>query len=427
MNDFAIRIRGLGKAYRIGARREKYRTLRDAVTGLVASPLRRLLRSGLEGVQAKTIWALKDVSLDVPRGTALGIVGRNGAGKTTLLKVLSRITEPTRGVVEIRGRVGSLLEVGTGFHPELSGRENIYLNGAILGMRREEIRRKFDEIVAFADIAEFVDTPVKHYSSGMYMRLAFSVAAHLEPEVLLVDEVLAVGDAAFRKKCLGKMGDVAHSGRTVLFVSHSMSAVEELCGRAIWIEEGTVRAQGEPREVIDAYLASLASGEATLHVDAPIRVTRVALRNGAGEATNVFAPGDSLQIDVEFDAATRHECVYFRVIVTGHGAYLFGADMLLDGNLPAIEGHGTISCRFPRLPLTTGTYGVLVGILDRSGRYYLFKLQEVISFTVSGNLHEAGLTGELANTARPRLAPVVLEYEWMLPDGTRRRVPRRDS
>jgi len=262
MSDIAIRVEHLSKLYHIGARQERYRTLRDQIAQAVTAPLRRatkLLRGQATGAAEldETIWALKDVSFEIKRGEVVGIIGRNGAGKTTLLKILSRITEPTEGRAEIHGRVGSLLEVGTGFHPELTGRENIYLNGAILGMKKAEIDKKFDEIVAFAEVEKFIDTPVKHYSSGMYVRLAFAVAAHLDPEILLVDEVLAVGDAAFQKKCLGKMGDVAREGRTVLFVSHNMASIQTLCRRAMWIESGSIVTDGGPSNVVERYLEAL--------------------------------------------------------------------------------------------------------------------------------------------------------------------------
>ncbi|MEJ5299217.1 MAG: ABC transporter ATP-binding protein [Armatimonadota bacterium] len=249
--DIAIRIRGLGKAYRIVRGQEKHTTLGEAIMHRIRHPFQRLER--------ETFWALRDVDLDIKRGDVVGIIGRNGAGKSTLLKILSRITEPTTGEVDIYGRVGSLLEVGTGFHPELTGRENIFLNGAILGMKRREILRQFDAIVEFAGVEKFLDTPVKRYSSGMYVRLAFAVAAHLNPEILLVDEVLAVGDAEFQKKCLGKMKEVStQQGRTVLFVSHNMAAVEGLCGRAILLANGQVETQGHSATVIAAYLEGLA-------------------------------------------------------------------------------------------------------------------------------------------------------------------------
>jgi len=259
MSDIAIRVDKLAKRYRIGEL-QKYKALRDVLTNLLFSPF-HAVKGILHKIQPieneapeNIFWALKDVSFEVKRGEVMGIIGRNGAGKSTLLKILSRITEPTDGYAEIHGRLGSLLEVGTGFHPELTGRENIYLNGAILGMHRAEIIRKFDEIVAFSEIEKFLDTPVKHFSSGMYMRLAFAVAAHMETEVLLVDEVLAVGDAEFQKKCLGKMGEVAKQGRTVLFVSHNMNAVQLLCGQCIWIYQGQIVDTGKPDEIITQYL-----------------------------------------------------------------------------------------------------------------------------------------------------------------------------
>jgi lipopolysaccharide transport system ATP-binding protein len=259
MNDIAIKVEGLSKQYHIGASHERYRTFRDTLMNGITSPFRKT-RDLIRGVHTgaagltETIWALRDVSFEVKRGDVVGIIGRNGAGKTTLLKILSRITEPTEGSAEILGRVGSLLEVGTGFHPELTGRENIYLNGAILGMKKVEIDKKFDEIVDFAEIEKFIDTPVKHYSSGMYVRLAFAVAAHLEPEILLVDEVLAVGDASFQKKCLGRMGDVAREGRAVLFVSHNMPAIARLCLRAIRLNSGRIVDAGPSHGVVEAYL-----------------------------------------------------------------------------------------------------------------------------------------------------------------------------
>jgi lipopolysaccharide transport system ATP-binding protein len=263
-----IKVENLSKQYRIGSRQASYATLRDSLTDAVSAPFRRLKslangngknpQSVSGNPQSNLIWALKDVTFEVMPGEVVGIIGRNGAGKTTLLKILSRITEPTKGGIDLHGRVGSLLEVGTGFHPELTGRENIYLNGAILGMKRAEIERKFDEIVAFAEIERFLDTPVKHFSSGMYIRLAFAVAAHLDPEVLVVDEVLAVGDVNFQKKCLGKMEEVGRQGRTVLFVSHSMPMILRLCSRAILLDMGNVTDDGPAQQVTRSYLHSAA-------------------------------------------------------------------------------------------------------------------------------------------------------------------------
>lgn len=262
MNDIAIRIENLSKRYVIGATQERYHTLRDTITDTLVSPfrfMRNMLRhsGNLQNKTSNEIYALRDLNLEINHGDVVGIIGRNGAGKSTLLKILSRITEPTKGYAEVHGRVGSLLEVGTGFHHELTGRENIYLNGAIIGMKKNEIERKFDEIVAFAEVEKFIDTPVKRYSSGMYLRLAFSVAAHLEPEILLVDEVLAVGDIAFQKKCLGKMEDVAARGRTVLFVSHNLAVIKELCKSCVVLKNGRLDYRGSVVEGLARYSQSL--------------------------------------------------------------------------------------------------------------------------------------------------------------------------
>ncbi len=259
MSDLAIRVEDLGKQYHIGAHVAGYRTLRETLLGATKAHFRRLsnsLRRKRDSADMLSIWALRHVNFEVRQGEVLGIIGRNGAGKSTLLKLLSRITEPTEGIAAIRGRVGSLLEVGTGFHPELTGRENIFLNGAILGMKRVQINRRFDDIVAFAEVEKFIDTPVKRYSSGMYLRLAFAVAAHLEPEIMLIDEVLAVGDAAFQRKCLGKMSDIAHEGRTVLFVSHNMSAILRLTNETIVIEKGNIVMRAPSAEAVDYYMTS---------------------------------------------------------------------------------------------------------------------------------------------------------------------------
>ena len=304
----AIHVEGLGKQYRIGGdAQQRYRTLRDSISDAVKWPL-RLLRGDLNQ-RAERIWALKDVSFDLQEGQVLGVIGRNGAGKSTLLKILSRVTEPTAGFAEVRGRVGSLLEVGTGFHPELSGRENIFLNGAVLGMGRGEILRKFDEIVDFAGVAKFIDTPVKRYSSGMYLRLAFSVAAHLEPEILVVDEVLAVGDAEFQRKCLGKMSDVAEAGRTVLFVSHNMSAILRLTEQAIVLDKGQIVYNAPTREAVDFYMASgfSQSGERTWAADevpesaAPFRPIALRVRDPRGKVADTVQSREPLDVELEYE------------------------------------------------------------------------------------------------------------------------------
>ncbi|HEY6660257.1 MAG TPA: ABC transporter ATP-binding protein [Pyrinomonadaceae bacterium] len=316
MTEVAIRCELLSKRYALG-QRERYRALRDVIAETASNPFRRFRKD-----KADSIWALNDVSFEVREGEAVGIIGRNGAGKSTLLKILSRITKPTRGQVRIRGRVGSLLEVGTGFHPELTGRENIFLNGAIIGMRKSEIVRKFDDIVAFSEVEKFLDTPVKRYSSGMYMRLAFAVAAHLETEILVIDEVLAVGDVAFQRKCLGKMGDLSHSGRTVLFVSHNMQAVRSLCSHAIWLDQGQVKASGTSANVIDQYLDATSrnkqAGELneTLHAmppDSTFRMNYISLEQDGVTASTILS-GKPLELVLGYslfkDTPGFHICVY---------------------------------------------------------------------------------------------------------------------
>src|SRR5213592_4233831 len=307
MSDIAIRVENLSKRYEIGAAKRRHDTLRDQL----ADGLKALFRNNGQPRQRKeSIWALKDVSFEIKHGEVVGFIGRNGAGKSTLLKILSRITEPTAGHAEVRGRVGSLLEVGTGFHGELTGRENIYLNGAILGMKNAEIDRNFDAIVAFAEIDKFLDTPVKHYSSGMYVRLAFAVAAHLEPEILVVDEVLAVGDAAFQKKCLGKMGDVAREGRTILFVSHNLPAIEKLCQRAVIISAGQIVKQGDPVECIAAYLGSKESPSSAVDLLRYPRhdprltpvLAELELLNRDGEPSASFGCGEAVTFRVAYRA-----------------------------------------------------------------------------------------------------------------------------
>jgi len=372
--DPIIKVEKLGKRYAIG-RREPYRTMRDSLTGAVTGPLRKLRArlsrngGGAPAAAASHIWALEDVSFDVAPGEVLGVIGRNGAGKSTLLKVLSRITEPTTGRVELYGRVASLLEIGTGFHQELTGRENVYLSGAIMGMRRGEIACKFDEIIAFAEIEDFVDTPVKRYSSGMYVRLAFAVAAHLEPEILLVDEVLAVGDIAFQKKCLGKMGEVARFGRTVLFVSHNMAAIESLCTRCLRLSGGRLAAAGDPLAVMSGYVAEGAApgdGSAALQRhpgrrpgDTPA-MTRIELRDGSGTQTGAIRIGDAMEIRVAYRTPRPVRPVLGSVIKTSYGAAVFCVSDRFCGQLAecAPRAEAIVVCRVERLMLIPGNYSI---------------------------------------------------------------------
>jgi lipopolysaccharide transport system ATP-binding protein len=381
MSEITIQVENLGKLYRIGER-QRYKALRDTLADALYAPFRAAasMLNGRNGHGPAAfgrpsnpyIWALREVSFQIGQGEVVGIIGRNGAGKSTLLKILSRIVKPTEGHVRIHGRVGSLLEVGTGFHPELTGRENIYLNGAILGMKKKEIDRKFDEIVAFSEIEKFVDTPVKRYSSGMYVRLAFSVAAHLEPEILLVDEVLAVGDVAFQKKCLGKMGDVAKGGRTVLFVSHNMGAVEQLCSRAILIREGHLAYEGRTRDAVKEYLTFLSSTSAGA-------LTADRERSGTGELRLVSArvldeSGDAVEHLVAGKPAAFEFCYEkikepsrARVIMTifNHlGIAVTNFDMALNDEVVTNLGRsGKFVCLVPSLPLPLGQYRIAVVVV----------------------------------------------------------------
>jgi lipopolysaccharide transport system ATP-binding protein len=404
MSNVAIHCEGLSKQYRLGER-ESYRALRDVLTDAAASPFRRvrsaLSRNGSSNGQssiwnsksevANSIWALDDISFEVPRGKVIGIIGRNGAGKSTLLKILSRITKPTRGHAEIHGRVGSLLEVGTGFHPELTGRENMYLNAAILGMRKSEVERKFDEIVAFAEVEKFIDTPVKRYSSGMYVRLAFAVAAHMETEVLLVDEVLAVGDAQFQKKCLGKMGDVAKEGRTILFVSHNMQAVQSLCGSAISIESGRVSATGTAKSVVATYLAGMS--ELKNKIDwspesAPgnheVRLISLAVYS-EGRALGGFASSETVNVELEFIAERLQSelCIGFD-IVNSEGVVVlrsYQTDLAPEGWPKINLGKNKWRCEIPCGLLNAGVYYVCPRI-GRHNTYWIVNIDNAVQFEI---------------------------------------------
>lgn len=342
MSSIAIRVEGLGKRYRRGLHLEPYRTARDAIATLVKRPFGRRSERPTED---PWFWALRDVSFEVEEGTALGVLGLNGAGKTTLLKLLSRVTTPTAGYAEFRGRIGTLLEVGTGFHLELTGRENIKLNGAILGMSRRQIDARLDEIVSFAEVSEFVDTPVKRYSSGMFMRLAFSVAAHLEPDILIVDEVLAVGDAAFQKKCLGKLGDVGAEGRTVVFVSHNMAAVNQLCDRALVLNKGQLEIDGLVGPVIEAYLTNFAGVTAETRFEpkagSPAYVHRLVTSTPDGRPTSRFGNNQRVVLEAEFVVEQPLEDARL-------WAWLYGADgTFLVGSSDGEANPGAPSSRQP--------------------------------------------------------------------------------
>jgi lipopolysaccharide transport system ATP-binding protein len=411
VTEIAVRIEGLGKQFQIGGLQQP-RTLAELVS-TVFDGLR--LNHGARRADPPTVWALRDVSFDVRRGEALAVIGRNGAGKSTLLKILSRITEPSEGRAELIGRVGSLLEVGTGFHGDLSGRENVFLNGAILGMRRAEIARKFDEIVAFADVERFIDTPVKHYSTGMYMRLAFAVAAHLEPDILVVDEVLAVGDAAFQKKCLGKMNEVARAGRTVLFVSHNMAAVRSLCTRAVHLASGRVESVGTASDVVAAYLAGVSGARPertwAYENNAPgdersrLRVVRVV--DAAGNVSGRISSDDALEIQIEFSNDMDGSIVGTTLMIfAADGTCIFSSLDNKDStsySVPRRRGLWRSTCSIPGQLLSEGSYSVSIAIWS-SSYSPIVRVDDVVVFEIyDGGGVRGDYFGGFAGVVRPLL------------------------
>ena len=421
MREVVIRTDNLGKQYRIGGQQNEFRTLRDSLTDAFAAPFRRarrLFRGQAYGAadMNQTIWALKGVSFEIKRGEVIGIIGRNGAGKTTLLKILSRITEPTEGFAEIRGRVGSLLEVGTGFHPELTGRENIYLNGAILGMKKAEIERKFDEIVEFAEIEKFINTPVKHYSSGMYVRLAFAVAAHLDPEILLVDEVLAVGDAVFQKKCIGKMGDVAKGGKTILFVSHNMIAVQSLCQRAIWLQNGALLQKGIASDVVMSYLdqgrelvqEQVWDDAMTAPGTDEVRIRRVFVRSALDENKNVLLTNQDIEVVVEFWCLKSEQDLAITLHVkTNDGIVVFSTSSAHNPSLrdrKLDRGLYRSQCRIPADLLNNNMYFVGLLVVKNQANVVL-NIEEALAFEVIDSGERRGVYfGKRPGVVGPLLA-----------------------
>jgi homopolymeric O-antigen transport system ATP-binding protein len=423
MSDIAVRVENLSKQYRIGGPRASYKTLRESIAGAAMSPFRALRNSRSASHGDETIWALKDVSFEVKRGEVVGIIGRNGAGKSTLLKILSRITKPTEGRAVVSGRVGSLLEVGTGFHPELTGRENIYLNGAILGMKRTEIARKFDEIVDFAEIEKFLDTPVKHYSSGMYVRLGFAVASYLEAEVLLVDEVLAVGDAAFQRKCLRRIADLRRQGRTVLIVSHDLNSVRGVCSRAAWIKSGGLDRIGETEEVTSQYKDYLVSqrrlpeqpevaklervDEQSPLGEAGARITRVELLDRFGEPRNAFEMGETMRVAVHYRSDHLITKPVFGVgIERTDGLQCYGCTTDLDAiEVPAILGEGIFELEYESVNLLSGTFRITTGLWDKEGNIQLDSFLDSAFFEVRSSRTDHGA--------------FFLPHRWHLPSAAR--------
>ena len=376
--DSSIRIRAenLGKRYTIGHLREPYKTLRESLVNAALAPVRRIRNFGRASHRATdTIWALRDATFEVREGEVLGVIGANGAGKSTLLKILTRITEPTAGRAEILGRVGSLLEVGTGFHPELTGRENVYLSGALLGMSRREIQRHFDEIVAFSGVERFIDTPIKRYSSGMKVRLGFAVAAHLQPEVLLIDEVLAVGDAEFQKRCLGKMSGIAESGRTILFVSHNMAAVSQLCSRVLWLQKGQTEAVGPADDIVRRYLLSTRSPEsdalaladrADRRGNGVIHLCKAAILDAKDRSAAGVMVGDPLRVAFSYEAPhgpASNVTLWMTVMGDdGRRRLLSAWSPNVGVTFDRVPSRGRFICEIPRLPLRPGMYSIAISI-----------------------------------------------------------------
>ena len=422
--SLVIQVEKVSKSYRLGTIGGG--TLRADVARWLAKlqgkpdPNLKIGQEHHQSLMGQEFWALRDVNFEVKQGEILGVIGRNGAGKSTLLKILSRVTAPTEGEVRVKGRIASLLEVGTGFNPELTGRENIFLNGAILGMSKTEIRKKFDQIVAFSEVEQFIDTPVKRYSSGMYVRLAFAVAAHLDPEILIVDEVLAVGDAEFQKKCLGKMKEVATGGRTILFVSHNIEAVRRLCTRGILLQAGSVQMDNDIFQVTEAYSSTMAAQAATVLQNRNLGLTLfdIQLRKQDGQLCSVFRPGDDLIIEVGFEAETPIILPFFAIVVQSFKGSCFAANMLLDGHQPEVlHGKGRISCTFRSVPLLPQDYTIQLAVRAKNGKDLIIDYQDVAYFAVSADLTDYGYQGKFMSLARQSTS-VVVPYEWHLPDGS---------
>jgi lipopolysaccharide transport system ATP-binding protein len=374
---------------------------------------------------AKYMWALKDINFEIKRGDAVGIIGKNGAGKSTLLKIISRITQPATGEIRIKGRVGSLLEVGTGFHPELTGRENVFMNGTILGMKKQEIKDKFDEIVAFSGVEKFIDTPVKRYSSGMYVRLAFSVAAHLEPEILIVDEVLSVGDAEFQKKCLEKMQDLRKKdGRTLLFVSHNIGAINSLCNSALLLNSGLLQGAGDTEKITGMYFSGSLSGVGEFivgknNLDEKVIIEKVTLRDSNGNAENNFKFAGNIEVEVELNSLFDFEKPYVWVAIKSSKGPITNASGLIDGYRSSgfTKGKNIIKCTFLTVPLLPGQYTIYMGIRDADGMNTLTESKDIAAFNITSSLSKIGLNNITADKLALDSASPIISYQWEFNDG----------
>jgi lipopolysaccharide transport system ATP-binding protein len=433
MSDIAIRFENISKQYRLG----------NIGTGTLSHDLKRWWTVSIRGkedpylkigqvndrsVKATSdyVWALKDINLEVKQGEVLGIIGKNGAGKSTLLKILSRVTTPTTGIIKAKGRIASLLEIGTGFHPEMTGRENIYMNGSIMGMTNTEITRKLDEIVDFAGVEKYIDTPVKRYSSGMTVRLGFAIAAHLEPEILVVDEVLAVGDAEFQKKAIGKMQNVSrNNGRTVLFVSHNMGSINALCTKAILLSNGYLEAIGNTADITAFYYnnSGLNSGEFLIGRSSSAEVVVIEtmkLLDEHGMVTRNFRFGDNMVIELGLITEDEIEFPYIWILVKSSRGPLFAATGMIDGYRTSKlnKGKNTVRCTFFKMPLLPNLYTIHVGIRSSDGTRLLTDSKDIGDFNIIGNLSSMGLNGDLADILAPDLHSPLIPYQWEFNDGS---------
>jgi len=418
-NPAAIRFENVSKRYRIGAGRE---SLREAIYAL---PGRLIRRDGRGPNSGQSIWAMNDVSLEIERGTAFGVVGHNGAGKTTLLKLISKVARPTSGQIESNGRISALIELGAGFHPDLTGRENIFLNGVILGLSRKEIRERFESIVQFAELEKYMDTPVKRYSSGMYARLGFAVAAHVDPDILLVDEVLSVGDEAFQLKCYDYIQGLVGDGRTSIFVSHNLKAIEQLCDRVIWVDQGKIIQDGTPNRVLRAYMDDTdrrrtvsAQANATPNGGA-LRIRELRVLDANGVEKDAFATGEDIIVSLDFEAERRLERPHFCIWISDAHSHLplISANMLVDDFIvPAIDGSGSLTCRFKQVPLRARAYSVWVEVYGKDRVRILYMWRVLGGFRILSNSDGTNDSEE----SRGRIfferahAPVEVQYEWCL-------------
>lgn len=429
MSDAVIHVENLSKRYRLGLKVNGSKTLTSQLINIVKAPVTNFRRltslSNFSNDDESTFWALQDLNFEVNNGEVLGIIGRNGAGKSTLLKILSRITEPTTGSVKIKGRVASLLEVGTGFHPELTGRENVYMNGTILGMRKKEIDKKFDEIVAFSGVEKFIDTAVKFYSSGMKVRLGFAVAAHLDPQILIIDEVLAVGDADFQKKCLGKMDEVAHKeGRTILFVSHNMPAIKTLCTKGLLLENGALKFLGSTDDTVARYFKKegLEEGQfvpGQYSNSEKVIVKEVTIQNQYGKRTESFHVGDNLTVNLVLEATEDFDQPHVAILIRSNFGTVTVANTMIDGIKIGkfVKGQNFLSCTFKNLPLLPQEYHLAIGVRASDARTFLTASKEIGYFVIATRMRDLGIDSPTAELLAGDSVSPFIPYTWDFGNG----------